>query len=339
LQAYILRRVLISLPLLLLIAVSTFVFINLAPGDAIDAMIDPQELEAGAKDLERLREAMGLNRSVPERFVVWLGQIARGNLGYSYYTGEPVLSRISAKMLPTLELTATAMILSTVLGTIFGIIAALKQYSMYDYTLGIASLFGVSIPTFFFALLALYLFAFVWEIFPSHGMGYVPGEGLSFRLNIYHLLLPALVLSIDTMAGKTRYARTAMLEVLKADYVTTARAKGLPEQVVVLRHGFRNALIPLITVTMLRLQGPIAVQVRGLSPGLVQERHEPRRGQRRRCGRPAVIEAKARGGRPFRQTAAGRWFPQIRTPTMEVVPGRGAEGSAGQIRKGCKERP
>ena len=254
-QAYILRRVLVSLPLLLLIAVSTFVFINLAPGDAIDAMIDPQELEAGAKDLERLREAMGLNRSVPERFVVWLGQIARGNLGYSYYTGEPVLKRISAKMLPTLELTATAMILSTVLGTIFGIIAALKQYSMYDYTLGIASLFGVSIPTFFFALLALYLFAFVWEIFPSHGMGYVPGEGLSFRLNIYHLLLPALVLSIDTMAGKTRYARTAMLEVLKADYVTTARAKGLPEQVVVLRHGFRNALIPLITVTMLRLPG------------------------------------------------------------------------------------
>ena len=175
-QAYILRRILVSLPLLLVIAVSTFVFINLAPGDAIDAMIDPQELEADAKDLERLREAMGLNRSVPERFVVWLGQIVRGNLGYSYYTGEPVLKRISAKMLPTLELTATAMILSTVLGTIFGIIAALKQYSMYDYTLGIASLFGVSIPTFFFALLALYLFAFVWEIFPSHGMGYVPGR-------------------------------------------------------------------------------------------------------------------------------------------------------------------
>jgi peptide/nickel transport system permease protein len=255
LQAYILRRILVSLPLLLVIAVSTFVFINLAPGDAIDAMIDPQELEADAKDLERLREAMGLNRSVPERFVVWLGQIVRGNLGYSYYTGEPVLKRISAKMLPTLELTATAMILSTVLGTIFGIIAALKQYSMYDYTLGIASLFGVSIPTFFFALLALYLFAFVWEIFPSHGMGYVPGEGLSLRLNIYHLILPALVLSIDTMAGKTRYARTAMLEVLKADYVTTARAKGLSEHVVVLRHGFRNALIPLITVTMLRLPG------------------------------------------------------------------------------------
>ena len=254
-QAYILRRILVSLPLLLVIAVSTFVFINLAPGDAIDAMIDPQELEADAKDLERLREAMGLNRSVPERFVVWLGQIVRGNLGYSYYTGEPVLKRISAKMLPTLELTATAMILSTVLGTIFGIIAALKQYSMYDYTLGIVSLFGVSIPTFFFALLALYLFAFVWEIFPSHGMGYVPGEGLSLRLNIYHLILPALVLSIDTMAGKTRYARTAMLEVLKADYVTTARAKGLSEHVVVLRHGFRNALIPLITVTMLRLPG------------------------------------------------------------------------------------
>ncbi len=245
----------VSLPLLFLIAVSTFAFINLAPGDAIDAMIDPQELEASASDLNRLREAMGLNRSVPERFIAWLGQIVRGNLGYSYYTGEPVLSRISSKILPTLELTATAMILSTVLGTLFGIIAALKQYSAYDYTLGIASLFGVSIPTFFFALLALYLFAFVWEIFPSHGMGYVPGEGLSLRLNIYHLILPALVLSIDTMAGKTRYARTAMLEVLKADYVTTARAKGLSEQVVVLRHGFRNALIPLITVTMLRLPG------------------------------------------------------------------------------------
>ena len=254
-QAYILRRFLVSLPLLFVIAVSTFVFINLAPGDAIDAMIDPEELEATGEDLDRLRKALGLDKPVHERFVVWLGQIVRGNMGYSYYTGEPVLRRIRAKFLPTIELTATAMLLTTVLGTLFGIIAALKQYSVYDYTLSVASLFGVSIPTFFLALLALYLFAFVWPVFPSHGMGYVPGEGLSLKLNVYHLILPAIVLSIDSMAGKTRYARTAMLEVLKADYITTARAKGLSEKVVILRHAFRNALIPLITVTMLRLPG------------------------------------------------------------------------------------
>jgi peptide/nickel transport system permease protein len=252
-QQYILRRVLISVPVLLVISIMTYGFANLVPGDPVSAMADP-ELLAGASG-DALRERMGLLEPVHVRYLIWLREVLQGNLGYSYHSHEAVLKTIGRHVLPTLELTSVSFVLSVVFGTLFGVIAAIRQYSAYDYALSLVALIGVSIPTFFFALLALYLFAFVWEIFPSHGMGYVPGEGLSFRLNIYHLLLPALVLSIDTMAGKTRYARTAMLEVLKADYVTTARAKGLPEQVVVLRHGFRNALIPLITVTMLRLPG------------------------------------------------------------------------------------
>ncbi len=255
-QKYILNRLLVSVPLLFLIAVGTFTFISIAPGDAIDAMIDPEELEGGsAADLENIRRSLGLDKPILQQFAVWLGQVVQGNFGYSYYTREPVLKRIRQKLLPTLELTITAMVVSTILGTLFGIIAALRQYSFYDYSLSIASLFGVSIPTFFFALLALWLFAAVWEIFPAFGMGRVPGEGFSLTNNLYHLILPAIVLSIDTMAGKTRYARTAMLEVLKTDYLRTARAKGLREPAVILRHGFRNALVPLITVTMLRLPG------------------------------------------------------------------------------------
>ena len=253
--AYIIRRLAISVPLLALIMVITFVFINLAPGDPLTAMTDPEVLlDLSEVNIERQRAALGLDKPIPYRFALWAGRILRGDLGYSYETGRPVLRMIAGRVWPTLELTAIALLISTVLGTIMGMIAAIRQYSLYDYTLSVAALFGVSIPTFFFALLALYLFALVWPIFPFQGYS-SHIEGFYLWDNLYHLILPVTVLSIDTMAGKTRYARTAMLEVLKADYVTTARAKGLSEQVVILRHGFRNALIPLITVTMLRLPG------------------------------------------------------------------------------------
>ena len=253
--AYIIRRLAISVPLLALIMLITFVFINLAPGDPLTAMTDPEILlNLSEVDLDRQRAALGLDEPIPYRFALWAGRILRGDFGYSYETGRPVLQMIAGRVWPTLELTVTALLISTVVGTIMGLIAAIRQYSLYDYTLSVAALFGVSIPTFFFALLALYLFALIWPVFPFQGYSSHIDE---FHIwdNLYHLLLPMMVLSIDTMAGKTRYARTAMLEVLKADYVTTARAKGLSEQVVILRHGFRNALIPLITVTMLRLPG------------------------------------------------------------------------------------
>ena len=188
---------------------------------------------------------------MPVRYVLWLGRLVRGDLGFSYWTGRPALHEIAIRIIPTLELTITALVISTVLGVLFGVIAALHQYSLYDYVLSFLSLFGISIPIFFFALVALLLFAAHWELFPPYGMTSLT-HGFSLRDHLHHLVLPASVLSIESMAGQTRYTRTAMLEV---DYVRTARAKGLSELRVVGRHAFRNALLPLITVTTLRLPG------------------------------------------------------------------------------------
>lgn len=267
---YIARRVVIFLPMLLAITIITFVLANVAPGDPITAMISPED-QLQEHDLERMREALGLHKPIPVRYVIWLGQLAQGNFGYSYFTGRPVLDRIDSRVLPTLELTGTALVISTALGILFGVLAALRQYSFYDYLLSVVSLFGLSIPSFFFALVVLYLFSAKFQVLPAFGMSSAV-EGFSLRSNLYHLILPAGVLSIDLIAANTRYARTAMLEVLKSDYVTTARSKGLHEFVVIGRHAFRNALLPLITITSLRLPlllgGAIVIETMFSWPGL-----------------------------------------------------------------------
>lgn len=254
-KKYILRRIIISLPMLLGISIITFTFINLAPGDPISAMIDPEEFQ-GLEDAQKMRESLGLDKPIPVRYVLWLKEVLQGNFGFSYMSRRPVLDIITSRMLATLELTTSGLIIATVLGTVFGVIAALRQYSAYDYTLSIASLFGISIPTFFFALIALYIFSLKLHWIPSFGM-YNASEGFTILGNLHHLVMPAFILSIDSMSGNTRYARTAMLEVMNADYVTTARAKGLTEYVVIARHAFRNALLPMITITTLRLPGLI----------------------------------------------------------------------------------
>ena len=251
-QAYILRRLIISVPMMLAISL-TFVFINLAPGDPISAMIDPEVgVGAGGAQLERLREQLGLNKPIPVRYMIWLKELAQGNFGYSYMSNRPVLEVIGSRFWPTIELTVAAMVIATVLGTLFGVLAAIKQYSIYDYLLTVLSLFGISIPAFFFALLALFIFSATWEVMPTFGMQ-SGTEGFELLSNLHHLVLPAGVLSLELMAALTRYVRTSMLEVLKSDYVTTARAKGLAEYIVVARHAFRNALLPLITIVTLRL--------------------------------------------------------------------------------------
>ena len=256
-EKYILRRFLISIPLMLAITIVTFVFINLAPGDPFTAMMAPDGMMSGnVGDLDAMREAAGLNRPIPIQYLLWLKEILRGNFGDSFHSGQPVLNIIGGRILPTLELTFAAFVVSTIFGTLFGVIAAMRQYSVYDYLLGFASLFGLSIPGFFMAMVALLLFADFLPLFPSFGMQMDTG-GFNLKENLHHLILPATVLSIESMAANTRYARTAMLEVLKSDYITTARAKGLSQFVVIGRHAFRNALLPLVTLTSLRLPGLI----------------------------------------------------------------------------------
>ena len=248
---YVLRRLVVFFPMLVAITLVTFLIANVAPGDPITTMINPDHrLREG--DLERARKALGLDKPIPVRYVLWLGEVVQGNFGYSTYTSRPVLDRIVARILPTLELVGAALLISMIVGTAFGVMAALRQYGLWDYGLTVVSLFGLAIPAFFFGLVALLLFGSVWQVMPVFGMS--SGQpGFSITDNLHHLVLPAGVLSIELIAANTRYARTAMLEEMRSDYVVTARAKGLTEFVVIWGHAFRNALLPLITIASLRL--------------------------------------------------------------------------------------
>ena len=262
--------------MLLGITVITFGVANLAPGDPISALISPED-QLREEDLERMRAALGLDRPAPVRYVVWVRELVQGNFGFSYFTKQPVLDRIIPRLGPTIELTGVALVISLVVGVGFGVISALRQYSFWDYGLSVLSLIGLSIPTFFFGLVALLIFGLIWPVLPVFGMS--SGEpDMSFMAkvgdNLSHTILPAGVLSIDLVATNTRYARTAMLEVLGADYIRTARAKGLSNWVVFGRHAFRNALLPIITITSLRLPlllgGAVVIEVVFSWPGLGQ---------------------------------------------------------------------
>ena len=267
---YILQRAVTVIPMLLAISVIAFTFINVAPGDPITAMITPDS-RLSARDIEHLREGFGLNKPLPVRYVLWLGQAVQGNLGYSYTTKGPVLARIGERIGPTLELMGVALLISTLLGIVMGVLAALKRYTFWDYFLSVTSLFGLSVPGFFFALVCLYLFVVRLGIFPAFGMSSGP-DSHSLADNLYHLVLPGVALSLELVASFTRYARASMLEVLNADYLTTARAKGLPERVVLGRHAFRNALLPLITIAALRLPallgGAVIIETMFQWPGM-----------------------------------------------------------------------
>jgi len=247
---YILRRLLLLVPMLIGITVVAFTFINVAPGDPVTAMIDPQQ-GSGGLDMDAVRESLGLNKPLPVRYLIWLKEVATGNFGYSYRTGQAVIKRIGERVPPTVELMGAALVISTLGGCALGIGSALKRYSALDYSLTLLSLTWVSVPAFFFALVGLYIFALKLNWLPTFGM-VTPGSTDPLD-HLKHLILPAIVLSLEALAGVTRYTRASMLDVLGQDFVTTARAKGLPERVVTLGHAFRNALLPVITVVSLRI--------------------------------------------------------------------------------------
>ncbi|MEX1018798.1 MAG: ABC transporter permease [Litorilinea sp.] len=269
---YILRRLVISIPVLLGITLITFFAYNLAPGDPIDAMIDPS-VTMDPADLSRLREQLGLDRPIIVRYGIWLREAVQGNLGYSYRSGEAVLDRIGRRLPATLQLTVTALVLAIGLGIPLGIISALKQYSRLDYALTFFAFGGISIPNFFLALGAIYFLALKLKLFPSHGMG-DPDADFFMASRLHHLILPALVLGLDRVAGFLRYTRSSMLEVLGQDYMTTAKAKGLAGNIIVIRHGLRNALISIITIVGLSLPalfgGSVIVETIFAWPGMGQ---------------------------------------------------------------------
>jgi peptide/nickel transport system permease protein len=244
------------------IAISFLIYLGLdaTPGDAVSFMLSPEQMSgANPERLEELREALGLNQPIFVRYGIWLWGLLQGNFGYTLTGGVPISDLLARRLPATLELAAVALVLSTVFGSILGIISALKRGSATDNTLTVVGMVGVSIPEFFFGLVAITVFAL--------NLGWLPVGGrsmpqyITFWDRLPHLVMPSLVLSIMMTAGVMRYARAAMLDALNKDFIKTARSKGLPEWRVNLLHGFRVALTPVVVLIGFRLPALIGGSV------------------------------------------------------------------------------
>jgi peptide/nickel transport system permease protein len=255
---YVVRRTLQAIPLLILISLILFIILNNAPGGALAPYLQNPHITPA--DIVRLKHNLGLDRPLPYRYVVWLGQVVRGDLGYSTSNSEPVFQAILERLPATLELQVSAFIVALALGLSAGIFAAVRPYSLSDYVITTLAFFGQSMPIFWFALMLQLLFAvhglqmFGYEIrLPSAGISTYDTFNLGDRLQ--HLILPTIVLALLQLALYSRFMRSSMLEVIKTDYMRTASAKGLDRRTVLFKHGLKNALIPIVTVVALALPG------------------------------------------------------------------------------------
>lgn len=245
---YILRRLLISIPVLLGVTVIAFFIMTLAPGDAVDMLVDPG---LSPQDVALKKQALGLDQPVIVQYAKWLGQLAQGNLGYSFSNRRPVTERIGERLGSTLILAFSALFFSYLIAIPIGVLAAVRQYSAWDYIATVFSFLGVSVPSFFFGLLLIFLFALKLDWFPTGGTHTI-GASFSLLDRLSHLALPMAVLSLQNTGVVMRYTRSSMLEVIHQDYIRAAKAKGLGERVVMFRHALRNALIPVITLAGLQ---------------------------------------------------------------------------------------
>ena len=249
---FILKKLLLMIPMVILITFLIYLGLELTPGDAISHLIPPDQLaNIDPAKLEALRESYGLNDPFILRYLRWLWELVRGNFGYSITSGQPIKDELLRLVPATLELSLAALLISSILGSLLGIITALKKGSIGDNLLTVFGMLGVSIPQFFFGMLCILVFALNLEILPIGGR-MAPGE-TGILAHLKYLILPACVLGISLTAGVMRYARSSMLDTMNKDYIKTARAKGLPEWRVNLVHGFRVALTPVVVLIGFRL--------------------------------------------------------------------------------------
>lgn len=247
---YIIRRVLIIVPMAFGISFLIYLALDLSPGDAVTRMLNPVQTVDPAR-IEELRRALGLDAPLIVRYWIWITGVLQGNFGRTLTGGVPISRLLMDRLPATLELSTLALVLSSIFGVILGTISALRRGSTTDNALTVVGMIGVSIPEFFFGLVAIVIFALNLQWFPVGGR-LLPSYN-SYWDHIPNLIMPALVLSIMMTAGVMRYARSAMLDALSREFIKTARSKGLPEWRVNLLHGFRVALTPVIVLIGFRL--------------------------------------------------------------------------------------
>jgi peptide/nickel transport system permease protein len=275
-RTYILRRLLQIVPTILMITFVVFLMMQAIPGDPVVALLGDAYTD---EDAVKVRQAYGLDEPVVVQYLIWLGKLVQGDWGASILTGRPVLQDVLVRLPVTLELIVLSMGVALVIAIPAAIIGALRQNTWADYTATSVAMIGVSIPEFFVGVLLLLAFSIGLNgILPSSGWVYLPGTcpnmvcGVSFWGNMQHVLMPAVALGIGRAAILTRLLRASMLEVIRSEYVTTARAKGLSERPVVFKHALKNALIPTVTVMGLQvgflIGGAIVVETLFAMPGL-----------------------------------------------------------------------
>lgn len=258
--SFILRRLLGAIPLLLGVATLIFFVLNLAPGDPAALYYNPT---IPPEVIDQIRRNLGLDQPIHVRYLKWLGALLTGDFGYSFARSEPVSAIVFGALPNTLMLTGIALVLVFVIGVAIGVYQAVRQYSAGDSVLSVVSLFFYSMPSFWLALMLMLVLSLKahewgWPIaFPATGITSVDYDFLPLGARIgdrlMHLVLPVTTLTLALAAGVARYTRGQMLEVIRQDYVRTARAKGLPERTVIFKHALRNSLIPVITLLGLYL--------------------------------------------------------------------------------------
>lgn len=247
--SYIIRRLLIAIPILLGVTILNFIIINLAPGSPADMLVDPNMT---AEVIEARKEALGLNDPLFMQYWHWLTSLLQGNLGFSMTTYQPVSDIILERLGPTISLMFFSIIVSLIIAIPLGILSAIKQNKLLDYISTGSSFVAVSLPNFFLGLGLIYIFSLQLGILPSGGMKPLGAEE-NFISNLQYFVLPVIVLATAMVGKKIRYVRASVIEVLGQDYLRTARAKGLSEIVVVNKHALKNALIPIITIIGLEI--------------------------------------------------------------------------------------
>ena len=240
---YILKKILLAIPVLLGITIIDFLLMNLA-GSPIDMMTGPKVTES----MKAMRAAAwGLDQPIWKQYLGWLGEILQGNLGYSYKTYQPVAEMIGCHIGPTLLLMGSSLVLGLLIAIPAGIYSAVHRYQKRDYAMVTTSFVFSSVPSFFMALLLIYLFTVRLGWLPSSGMT-TPGLEGSVADVLRHMVMPVLVLAMGVAGSNIRYIRSAVLEILEMDYLRTARAKGIGRFRVINKHALRNALLPIVTV-------------------------------------------------------------------------------------------
>jgi len=248
--SYIIRRILTLIPMILILTFLIYFGLEMTPGDAVSHLIPPEAMaNVSPEQLEAVRESFGLNDPFLVRYFRWLGEMLQGNFGFSIASGVSISEIVLRNLPATLELSLAALLISTVTGSVLGLLSALKKGTLADNVLTVVGMIGVSIPQFFFGLVCILLFVLKWNIFPIR---LLPHQ-TSLLDEIRVLFLPAMVLGISLTAGVMRYTRSSMLDALNKDYIKTARSKGLSEWRVNLVHGFRVALTPVVVLIGFRL--------------------------------------------------------------------------------------